>query len=148
MVMNQTRYSVPISIPNDLNTTLEVRGPESLPMLYRKQKLFCVAKRPTNAQILKENMGKLRYRLNLLVICILACVISTSSSPILCHDIERSALLSFKQSFSIDFSASIDPSSYPKTLSWKPTVVDASTSKPSDLSQESHSLGGTQVKRS
>ncbi|GAB2240859.1 hypothetical protein Droror1_Dr00021377 [Drosera rotundifolia] len=59
--------------------------------------------------------------LNLLIICILACVISTSSSPILCHDIERSALLSFKQSFSIDFFASIDPSSYPKTLSWKPT---------------------------
>ncbi|GAB2289455.1 hypothetical protein Dimus_023764 [Dionaea muscipula] len=46
---------------------------------------------------------------------------SASSSPMLCHDDEKSALIQFKQSFSIVVNASTDPSAYPKTLSWKPT---------------------------
>ncbi|GAB2289475.1 hypothetical protein Dimus_023785, partial [Dionaea muscipula] len=46
---------------------------------------------------------------------------STSSSPMLCHDDEKSALIRFKQSFSIVAAASTDPFDYPKTLSWKPT---------------------------
>nr|XP_017251217.1 PREDICTED: receptor-like protein 12 [Daucus carota subsp. sativus] len=37
----------------------------------------------------------------------------------LCHDHERSALLQFKQSLSLNKSASYDPSAYPKTESWK-----------------------------
>ncbi|KAL9255545.1 Receptor-like protein [Drosera capensis] len=54
--------------------------------------------------------------------CFMICyVASASSSPILCHDAERSALLHFKQGLSIHPSASIDPSAYPKTLSWKST---------------------------
>ncbi|GAB2289472.1 hypothetical protein Dimus_023781 [Dionaea muscipula] len=52
---------------------------------------------------------------------ILFCAASTSSSPMLCHDDEKSALIQFKQSFSIVFAASVDTSAYPKTLLWKPT---------------------------
>ncbi|KAL6321711.1 hypothetical protein AAG906_031221 [Vitis piasezkii] len=37
----------------------------------------------------------------------------------LCHDSESSALLQFKQSFSIDGHASGDPSAYPKVAKWK-----------------------------
>ncbi|KAA8524854.1 hypothetical protein F0562_011277 [Nyssa sinensis] len=37
----------------------------------------------------------------------------------LCHDDEISALLQFKQSFSINRRASDDPSAYPKVVSWK-----------------------------
>ncbi|GAB2289479.1 hypothetical protein Dimus_023789 [Dionaea muscipula] len=39
----------------------------------------------------------------------------------LCHDDEKSALIQFKQSFSLVPAASTDLSAYPKTLSWKPT---------------------------
>ncbi|GAB2240824.1 hypothetical protein Droror1_Dr00021342 [Drosera rotundifolia] len=60
-------------------------------------------------------------KFHLLLLCLLACVASTSSSPILCHDTERSALLHFKQSFSIHCSNSANPSPYAKILSWKPT---------------------------
>ncbi|KAA8524085.1 hypothetical protein F0562_010484 [Nyssa sinensis] len=43
---------------------------------------------------------------------------SNANGP-LCHDDERSALLQFKQSFSIDRNASGDPSAYSKVASWK-----------------------------
>ncbi|GAB2289470.1 hypothetical protein Dimus_023779 [Dionaea muscipula] len=39
----------------------------------------------------------------------------------LCHDNEKSALIQFKQGFSIDAAASTNPTAYPKTLSWKST---------------------------
>ncbi|GAB4831304.1 hypothetical protein Ancab_040235 [Ancistrocladus abbreviatus] len=54
--------------------------------------------------------------------CIIACIVPNSSSSMqpLCHDKERSALLQFKLSFSINQFASIDPFAYPKTESWKP----------------------------
>ncbi|KAL4322541.1 receptor-like protein 12 [Arachis ipaensis] len=39
-----------------------------------------------------------------------------------CHQHESNALLSFKQSFIISKSASYNPSSYPKTLSWSPST--------------------------
>ncbi|KAA8524856.1 hypothetical protein F0562_011279 [Nyssa sinensis] len=44
---------------------------------------------------------------------------SSSSTQPLCHEDESSALLQFKQSFSIRENASIDPSAYPKVKSWK-----------------------------
>ncbi|KAL7250033.1 hypothetical protein ACSBR1_012100 [Camellia fascicularis] len=44
---------------------------------------------------------------------------SLSAEQPLCHADESSALLQFKQTFSIDKSASSDPSSYPKVASWK-----------------------------
>ena len=37
----------------------------------------------------------------------------------LCHDSESSALIQFKLSFFIDEHASIDPSAYPKVVTWK-----------------------------
>ncbi|KAJ0054323.1 hypothetical protein Pint_01853 [Pistacia integerrima] len=43
----------------------------------------------------------------------------TASIQPLCHDDERSALLQFKDSLTLNKSASIDPSAYPKTASWK-----------------------------
>lgn len=42
----------------------------------------------------------------------------THSSVTLCHDHERSALLQFKQSLSLNKSASYDSSAYPKTEYW------------------------------
>ncbi|GAB4841233.1 hypothetical protein Ancab_039689 [Ancistrocladus abbreviatus] len=45
----------------------------------------------------------------------------SASMPPSCHDYEKSALLQFKRSFSIDKLASSDSSAYPKTESWKPT---------------------------
>ncbi|KAL9249737.1 Receptor-like protein [Drosera capensis] len=56
-----------------------------------------------------------------LLLCLIVCVVSASSIPTLCQDAERSALLHLKQGFSIHPSTSIDPSVYPKTLSWKST---------------------------
>ncbi|GMP53680.1 hypothetical protein CsSME_00019076 [Camellia sinensis var. sinensis] len=44
---------------------------------------------------------------------------SLSAEQPLCHADESSALLQFKQSFSIDKSTSSDPSAYPKVASWK-----------------------------
>ncbi|CAL5391024.1 unnamed protein product [Camellia sinensis] len=44
---------------------------------------------------------------------------SSSAEQPLCHAHESSALLQFKQTFSIDKSASSDPSSCPKVASWK-----------------------------
>ncbi|KAL7218700.1 hypothetical protein ACSBR2_011883 [Camellia fascicularis] len=44
---------------------------------------------------------------------------SSSAEQPLCHADESSTLLQFKQTFSIDKSASSDPSSYPKVESWK-----------------------------
>ncbi|XP_028116800.1 receptor-like protein 6 [Camellia sinensis] len=44
---------------------------------------------------------------------------SLSAEQPLCHADESSALLQFKQSFSIDKSTSSDPSTYPKVASWK-----------------------------
>ncbi|KAJ9686888.1 hypothetical protein PVL29_015657 [Vitis rotundifolia] len=44
---------------------------------------------------------------------------SSSMQQPLCHDSESSALLQFKQSFSIDEHASDDPSAYPKVAMWK-----------------------------
>ncbi|KAJ9686892.1 hypothetical protein PVL29_015661 [Vitis rotundifolia] len=49
-------------------------------------------------------------------------IVANSSSSMqqpLCHDSESSALLQFKQSFSIDEHASYDPSAYPKVAMWK-----------------------------
>ncbi|KAL8087980.1 receptor-like protein 49 [Apium graveolens] len=45
----------------------------------------------------------------------------THSTATLCHDHERSALLHFKQSLSLNVSVSIDSSAYSKTESWKVT---------------------------
>ncbi|XP_062167593.1 receptor-like protein 6 [Alnus glutinosa] len=42
----------------------------------------------------------------------------------LCHDDESLALLKFKESFTINQSASDDPSAYPKVLLWKPESGD------------------------
>ncbi|CAL5393882.1 unnamed protein product [Camellia sinensis] len=44
---------------------------------------------------------------------------SLSAEQPLCHADESSSLLQFKQTFSIDKSASSDPSSSPKVASWK-----------------------------
>ncbi|KAL7250037.1 hypothetical protein ACSBR1_012104 [Camellia fascicularis] len=44
---------------------------------------------------------------------------SSSAEQLLCHADESSALLQFKQTFSIDKSASSDPCSYLKVVSWK-----------------------------
>ncbi|KAL7250042.1 hypothetical protein ACSBR1_012109 [Camellia fascicularis] len=44
---------------------------------------------------------------------------SFSAEQSLCHADESSALLQFKQTFSINKSASSDPSAYPKVASWK-----------------------------
>ncbi|XP_059661237.1 receptor-like protein 7 [Cornus florida] len=58
---------------------------------------------------------------------------STSSSvQPLCHDKESSALMQFKQSFSINKSASGDPSAYPKVASWKLPEGEGSNSSSSD----------------
>ncbi|XP_031272561.1 receptor-like protein 7 [Pistacia vera] len=43
----------------------------------------------------------------------------TSSVKPLCHDDERSSLLQFKESLIINKFASIEPSAYPKVVSWK-----------------------------
>ncbi|GAB4831302.1 hypothetical protein Ancab_040234 [Ancistrocladus abbreviatus] len=55
--------------------------------------------------------------------CLIACIVASSSSSVQpsCHEKERSALLHFKLSLSISQFASIDPSAYPKTESWKST---------------------------
>ncbi|PRQ31020.1 putative leucine-rich repeat-containing, plant-type, leucine-rich repeat domain, L [Rosa chinensis] len=47
-----------------------------------------------------------------------ACCFSFVQTQTLCHDDERSALLQFKASFTIDKFASRDPSAYPKVASW------------------------------
>ncbi|KAM5556504.1 hypothetical protein ABKV19_024072, partial [Rosa sericea] len=47
------------------------------------------------------------------------CNTSTSHELSYCHDEESSALLQFKQSFTIDASASGLEGAYPKVLSWK-----------------------------
>ncbi|KAF5464975.1 hypothetical protein F2P56_015010 [Juglans regia] len=53
-------------------------------------------------------------------------ILSASSSGVqpLCHDDERFALLQFKESFTINWSAFSDPSAYPKVSSWKPESSD------------------------
>ncbi|XP_059663928.1 receptor-like protein 7 [Cornus florida] len=57
---------------------------------------------------------------------------STSSSvQPFCHDKESSALMQFKQSFSIKKSASGDPSAYPKVASWKQPEGEGSNSSSS-----------------
>ncbi|XP_004308502.1 PREDICTED: receptor-like protein 12 [Fragaria vesca subsp. vesca] len=48
------------------------------------------------------------------------CNASTSSESSYCHDEESSALLQFKESFTISASASGLQGAYPKVLSWKP----------------------------
>jgi len=47
-----------------------------------------------------------------------------SSVQSLCHDDESFALLKFKESFTINKSASDDSSAYPKVLLWKPESGD------------------------
>ncbi|XLT57082.1 receptor like protein 27-like [Arachis hypogaea] len=47
---------------------------------------------------------------------------STTTHHHECHQHESNALLSFKKSFIISKSASYNPSSYPKTLSWSPST--------------------------
>ncbi|GAB4841213.1 hypothetical protein Ancab_039677 [Ancistrocladus abbreviatus] len=59
--------------------------------------------------------------LNLLFLILLTSSLFSASMPPLCHDYEKSALLQFKISFSIDKLASGDSSAYPKIESWKPT---------------------------
>ncbi|XP_062009201.1 receptor-like protein 7 [Rosa rugosa] len=58
-----------------------------------------------------------RYIILLLLINA-ACCFSLVQTQTLCHDDERSALLQFKASFTIDKSASQDPSAYPKVAHW------------------------------
>ncbi|GAB4841226.1 hypothetical protein Ancab_039685 [Ancistrocladus abbreviatus] len=58
--------------------------------------------------------------LNLLFLILVTPSFSFASMPPSCHDYEKSALLQFKLSFSIDKLASGDLSAYPKTESWKP----------------------------
>ncbi|GAB4841224.1 hypothetical protein Ancab_039683 [Ancistrocladus abbreviatus] len=58
--------------------------------------------------------------LNLLLLILFTSSLSSASMPPSCHDYEKSALLQFKLSFSIDKLASHDSSAYPKTESWKP----------------------------
>ncbi|GAB4841216.1 hypothetical protein Ancab_039679 [Ancistrocladus abbreviatus] len=58
--------------------------------------------------------------LNLLFLILFTSSLSSASMPPSCHDYEKSALLQFKLSFSIDKLASGDSSAYPKIESWKP----------------------------
>ena len=44
---------------------------------------------------------------------------SSSMQQPLCHDSESSALIQFKLSFFIDEHTSVDPSAYPKVVTWK-----------------------------
>ena len=44
---------------------------------------------------------------------------SSPSKQSLCHDDESSALLQFKESFIINYSASSDPVAYPRIRSWR-----------------------------
>ncbi|GAB4846266.1 hypothetical protein Ancab_039802 [Ancistrocladus abbreviatus] len=63
----------------------------------------------------------MRLLLNLLYIIVGTLPLSFSLAQPSCHDDERSALLEFKSSISINKSAFSHPSAYPKIASWKPT---------------------------
>lgn len=56
------------------------------------------------------------------------CYATTSHEASYCHEEEGSALLQFKQSFTIDQSASGLEGAYPKVMSWKPAQGENNTS--------------------
>ena len=67
---------------------------------------------------LSSIMLKTRFACLLILAYFLSITLRFSSSHPLCHAHERSSLLQFKASFSINKSASGDPSAYPKVASW------------------------------